>query len=109
MRWMATLVAGAVGLAWVLDATAGPTRRPITQADTGKTFRVALGHSATLRLANRWVWSTPHTSSKAIELTPVEYFVDPGFREWRIAGRARGTATIRATGEPNCASCTLRR
>ncbi len=107
LRWIAMLVAGAVGLVGVLDAAAEPARRAITQADTGKTFHVARGHSVTLRLANRWAWSTPRASSKAIELSPVEYFVDPGFREWRIAGRARGTATIRATGKPNCTSCTL--
>lgn len=109
MRWIATLVAGALGLAAVLGAAAASTRGPITQADSGKSFRVPRGGEATLRLSNRWRWSDPRASGDAIELTPVEYFVDPGFREWSIAARARGTVTIRAAGEPNCASCTARR
>jgi len=109
MRWIATLVVSAVGLVGVLGASAASTRRPITQADSGKSFRVPRGGEATLRLSNRWHWSDPRASSGAIELTPVEYFVDPGFREWNIAARARGTVTIRAAGTPNCDACTARR
>jgi predicted secreted protein len=80
--------------------------RPITQADTGKTFRLARGDEATLRLSNRWLWTTPRTRSSAVELIPVEYFVDPGFREWRVEAHARGKAIVRATGKPNCSVCT---
>jgi hypothetical protein len=109
MRWLAILLAGAVALVAALGTAVGAAKRPITQADSGKTFRVARGGSATLRLSNNWVWTTPHRSSNAIELSPVEYFVDPGFREWRIVGRTRGKATIRATGEPNCDVCAARR
>jgi len=46
-------------------------------------------------------------STKAVELTPVEYFVDPGFREWTIDARQSGRATIRSTGKPNCSTCAL--
>ena len=42
-----------------------------------------------------------------MELTPVEYFVDPGFREWTIEARGRGNATIRSVGKPNCSTCAL--
>jgi hypothetical protein len=80
---------------------------PITQRSTGKTFRIAKGGSATLRLSNRWHWSTPRTSTKAVELVPVEYLIDPGFREWLIEARARGRATIRSLGRPNCSGCDL--
>ena len=46
-------------------------------------------------------------STKAVELTPVEYFVDPGFREWTIEARKSGAATIRSVGRPVCANCAL--
>jgi hypothetical protein len=80
---------------------------PITQAASGKTFHVAKGRATTLRLSNRWRWSEPRPSTHAVELTPVEYFVDPGFREWTIEGRARGRVTIRSLGRPNCDGCAL--
>ena len=104
MRCFAALVVSAIALVGALDASGAA--RPITQADSGKAFRLKRGGEMTLRLSNRWLWSTPHPSSKGIELTPVEYFVDPGFREWLIEGRARGTVTIRAYGKPNCTDCT---
>ena len=47
-------------------------------------------------------------SSSAVELTPVEYFVDPGFREWTIDARRTGRATIRSIGKPNCSTCATR-
>ena len=107
MRRIAVLVTGALGLISVLGASAAPMRRPITQADSGKTFRLGRASTATLRLSTRWLWSTPRPSSRAIVLTPVEYLIDPGFSEWRIDARARGTATVRAYGRPNCDACTL--
>jgi hypothetical protein len=106
MRWIAVLVAGAVGAIGVAGATATPVRRPITQDDSGKTFRLARGADVTFRLSNRWIWSTPRSSTKAIDLVPVEYLIDPGFREWRVEGRARGRAIVRAYGKPNCDACT---
>ena len=63
-------------------------------------LRLAKGDSATLRLSNRWRWSEPRVSTNAVELTPVEYFVDPGFREWTIDARTSGRATIRSVGKP---------
>ena len=107
MRWFATLVASALALLGVLDASgASEAGRPITQADSGKAFRVKRGGTMSLRLSNRWVWSTPRASTKGVELTPVEYLIDPGFREWLIHGRTRGTLSIRAYGKPNCTNCT---
>jgi hypothetical protein len=83
-------------------AASSAVRPPITQASSGKTVHLAKGESATLRLSNRWRWSEPHVSSAQVELTPVEYFVDPGFREWTIDARKRGRVTIRALGRPRC-------
>jgi hypothetical protein len=80
-------------------------RPPITQAASGKTVHLAKGESATLRLSNRWHWSEPDVSSTQVELTPVEYLVDPGFREWTIDARKRGRVTIRSLGRPNCSAC----
>src|SRR5215212_11132230 len=90
----------AVALLIALDVSAA-VRPPITYRSSGKTFHLAKGETATLRLSNRWHWSTPRVSSKAVELTPVEYFVDPGFREWMVKAHARGNVTIRSLGKPN--------
>ena len=81
-------------------AAAPPPPAPalITQAQSGKTYRVVRGRELTLRLPGRWNWSQPRTGSVAVELTPVEYFVDPGYSEWRIATLRRGVATIRSVG-----------
>jgi len=94
----------AAGVVAVASSATGP---PITQAASGKTFHLANGESMTLRLTNRWRWSEPHASSSAVELTPVEYLVNPGFREWTIDARHTGRATIRATGTAGCTRCEL--
>ena len=105
MRRIAPLAA-AIGLAALLAVGALSASRPtITQAASGKTFHLAKRGSATLRLSNRWSWSDPRVSSKAVELTPVEYYVDPGFREWTIDARRAGRATIRSIGTARCAHC----
>jgi hypothetical protein len=95
-------------LSGIAAVTASATGRPlITQAASGKVFRVAKGDSATLRLSNRWRWSDPSMSTNVVELTPVEYFVDPGFREWTIDARKSGRTTIRSLGRPSCSTCGL--
>lgn len=86
------------------SSSVGP---PITQAASGKTIRIARGDNAVLRLSNRWQWGEPRVSSDEVELTPVEYFVDPGFREWTIEARKRGRVTIRSLGRPSCSACAL--
>lgn len=91
----------------LLAAPAGATAHPlITQASSGKSFRLAHGATATLRLGGRWTWAQPRLGSKSIELTPIEFFVDPGYSEWVVTARRRGTATIRAAGTPKCTGCT---
>ena len=52
-------------------------------------------------------WTEPHASTRAVSLTPVAYYVDPGFREWTIDARKLGRATIRSIGHPNCSTCPL--
>jgi len=88
-------------------AASSATPPPMTQRSTGKTFRIAKGATMTLRLSNRWRWSDPSVSTKAVVLTPVAYLIDPGFQEWRVDARKRGQATIRSLGKPNCSTCAL--
>jgi hypothetical protein len=91
----------------VVAGAASADTPPITQRSTGKTFHLGKGETATLRLSNRWRWTDPFVSTKAVVLTPVEYFVDPGFREWKIDARKVGRATIRSVGKPGCSACAL--
>src|SRR4051794_16973163 len=103
-----SLLFTALALGGVTAVGASSTvRPPITQAASGKTVRMAKGENASLRLSNRWHWSEPLVSSRALELTPVDYFVDPGFREWMIEARKRGRVIIRSLGRPNCSGCAL--
>ena len=99
---------GAVALAAIFAVgAASSSRPPMTQASSGKTYRIAKGGTATLRLSNRWRWSDPQASTRAVDLTPVEYLVNPGFQEWTIEARKAGRATIRSIGKPNCSTCAL--
>jgi hypothetical protein len=75
------------------------TQTVITERDSGKTFRVSRGHVRTLRLSTTYRWTEPRVKGGAVRLTPVYYFVDPGFLEWTIQARARGTARISAVGD----------
>lgn len=92
----------AAAVAAIAFATAAS---PITQARSGQTFHVAPHGALTLRLSERWLWTEPVAGSAAVELIPVDYFRDPGFREWRVVARRAGRATIRSTGRPACGAC----
>ena len=109
MRRKSPLLAAVALAALVAVGASSAARSPITQAASGKVFRLTKGESATLRLSNRWHWSEPRVSTTGVELTPVEYFRDPGFREWTIDAHRIGPATIRAVGRPNCSTCATRR
>ena len=87
-------------------ALAGPPRT-ISQAQSGQTYRRAKGGTISLRLSGHWAWTEPRATTRAVELTSVSYFVDPGYSEWTVSARARGKATIRATGTPTCVHCGL--
>jgi hypothetical protein len=101
MRRKSTLLAAFALAALVAVGASSAGEAPITQAASGKVFHLKKGQSATLRLGNRWHWSEPDVGTAAVELTPVEYFVDPGFREWTIDAQKIGRTTIRAVGRPN--------
>ena len=107
MTRISPLVAAVSVACIVAVAASSATRPPMTQQSTGKTFRLAKGATMKLRLSNRWRWSDPTVSTRAVELTPVAYLIDPGFQEWTIDARRHGRATIRALGKPNCSTCAL--
>jgi hypothetical protein len=94
------VIAGALAAALgVMTARAeAQVRRPITQADSGKTIRLARGAVVQLRLAGPRVWNQPEVSTKAVALTPVYYFVYPGYQEWTIKARRTGNTVISALG-----------
>ena len=91
------MIAAAAFFLLVSPASA-TTPRVVTDRDSGKTFRVARGHELTLRLSSRYIWNGPRVRGRAVRLTPVNYFVDPGFQEWTIHARASGTVRISAVG-----------
>jgi len=77
----------------------------ITQADSGKTFRLAVGAHAELHLSGKWTWSTPVVRGNALDLVQINYFRDPGYSGWTIDATARGTARVRSSGSPACQAC----
>lgn len=81
--------------------SAVPVPAVITEADGGRTFRVAAADMPHLRLSGQWVWTEPRTTGP-IGLNPIEYFRDPGYSEWTITRSGTGQATIRSSGSPNC-------
>lgn len=80
-------------------AASAQTRRPITQADSGKTFRMPRGEAVSLRLHGPWVWKEPKLGSRAVLLTPIYYFAYPGFQEWRVKAQRLGRATVTSIGQ----------
>ena len=107
-------LAAALGCATLLlPLVAGATiQRPITQDDSGKTFRIPRGHERTIQLSHRYRWSEPVVAGRAIRLVRINYILDPGFDAWVVHARARGIAWIRAAGaDATCESspCPLRR
>jgi hypothetical protein len=74
----------------------------ITAADSGREFALARGGETNLRLSSEYMWSDPVVEGDAIELIPVDYLQDPGFREWLVHALGPGTATVSSLGEPAC-------
>jgi hypothetical protein len=85
------------------EAPTPQTGDAITAADSGRSFTLAAGDETSLRLSSGYVWSEPEVSGSSVELSPVDYFQDPGFSGWLVHAAAPGTATISSLGEPACA------
>ena len=96
----------------VATTASAAAERVITERDSGKTFTVRRGGGLTLRLSSRYRWVEPKITGRAIRVTPVSYFTDPGFQEWDVDAVRRGRARITAIGYDqtcNAAACTPRR
>lgn len=74
----------------------------ITEDDSGESFTLASGSETELQLSGEYSWSEPTVRGDAVQLTRVDYFQDPGFSEWLIRAVQPGTATIAASGTPDC-------
>lgn len=82
----------------VSSTASGARQLVLTERDSGKTYTVRRGRVLTLRLSSTYRWVEPKVKGRAITLTPVEYFTDPGFQEWQLNTVAFGRARITATG-----------
>ena len=80
-------------------AGAEPAPDAITEAHAGATFALRAGDTVPLRLTSDVAWTGAEVDGGAVVLSPVDYFQDPGFREWEVRAVAPGTATVRAEGD----------
>jgi hypothetical protein len=95
-----TRIAALVACAAIASAPPGLV---IRLRDSGKTFRIARGQTAHLRLSHtRWRWSELEVSNRAVRAVRVTFVRDPGYDEWVIRGRARGRAIVSAAGQVPC-------
>lgn len=79
----------------------------LTEADSGRTVRMAVGDRAVLHLGGAFTWSPPRSSGGAVRLGPAPGPTSGGEEVWTISAAAAGTATVTATGRPPCASGTI--
>jgi len=88
-------------------ATAVDGRGPLvlTERDSGKRVFLPRHRPTFVRLSNRWLWSNPRLTGRAVRLTPVDYRADPGYVEWKVEKRQPGKARATSRGTPNCRSC----
>lgn len=75
---------------------------PVTEADDGGRIALEVGSEVPWRLSSDWDWEQPTVEGGSIELVPVDYLVDPGYREWLIVGTAAGAAELSVEGAGAC-------
>ena len=56
-----------------------------------RSFRLARGRAIELRLAHG---ADVKASARSVSLTPIDFFVDPGYVAWEVTGMARGRAVL---------------
>ena len=63
-----------------------------------RTFRIARGRSIELRLPHG---ADVRASGRSVALTPIEFFVDPGYVAWELSAEAQGRTVLtgRSGGE----------
>jgi hypothetical protein len=104
-RYTYGVVRGVLALALAAATVASASTRPVvTERDSGKTFTIRAGRVLSLRLSDGYRWTPPKVTGRAIRLTPVNYLRNPGFREWEVHARERGTARVTATGYAEAAN-----
>jgi predicted secreted protein len=74
--------------------------RTITNADDGTTIKMVKGSCATLQLDQDFVWTTPESSSRAVEVFDTETFAPD--EAWGLRAVHRGDATITSEGHLKC-------
>jgi hypothetical protein len=67
----------------------------LTQRHHGKTFTVRVGRELSFRLPSGSD-AEPRASSRAVDLSRVDYVVDPGFREWIVGAQRPGRVVVSA-------------
>jgi hypothetical protein len=71
----------------------------LTERDGNRTVSLRVGGEALIRLHPPVVWAPPLVSEPGIvELSPVEYFADPGFTEYAVRAVAPGTVVVSTSG-----------
>ena len=74
--------------------------RTITNADNGSTIKMVKESCLTLQLDPNLVWTTPQSSSGAVEVFDTETFAPD--EAWGLRAVYPGRATITSTGHVNC-------
>jgi hypothetical protein len=93
------LIAVAVfSLAILAGAQAARAPNIVTLRHSGKTLSMKKGREVQLRLTERYQWVGPLVRGKAVRLTEINFFVDPGYRAWTVTARRRGKAVVSAVG-----------
>lgn len=74
-------------------ATTVPARAPqvLTARHHLRTFRLARGRAIELRLPHG---ADVSTAGRSVMLTPIDFFVDPGYVAWELSAVARGRTVL---------------
>ena len=74
-------------------ATAVPARAPqvLTTRHHLRTFRLARGRAIELRLPHG---AEVSTAGRSVTLSPIDFFVDPGYVAWELSAVARGRTVL---------------
>lgn len=81
------------------QAVPAPAPKVLTARHHLKSFRLARGRAIELRLPHGF---DVKSSARSVSLTPIEFFVDPGYVAWEVTGAARGRAVLKSSsaGKP---------
>ncbi len=70
-----------------------PAKAPnlVSARHHGRTFTVARGRELELRLAPG---AEARTTGRSVRLSPIDFFVDPGYTAWMVSAVSRGTTVL---------------